>query len=120
MAIKAIHGFIPVPIPPASPKLGATLNLSCESHGKPISVCTWEKRLNGPTRKIYIADDDVIQDGENTTVDGISYEGGGLAEGNCGLKIQAVRLTDIGLWSCLLVSKAGQVFTGNVVGGKPV
>ena len=102
-----------------SAKLNATATISCESDGKPVSVCVWGKIVDGQWETIVI-DDGVITNGGKTEVDGISYEGEGLAAGKCGLKIQAVQAKDTGRWSCALITAAGPVFAGEVFVGKPI
>ena len=68
---------------------------------------------------IYV-DDDGILIGGKAEVEGIVYEGEGLAAGQCGLRFQNSGPEDFGRWSCTLISDNGLTFTGAVIVGELV
>ena len=59
-------------------------------------------------------DSQAVNNSGQTNVDGISHIGNGLNDGKCSIRIESITETDFGKWSCTLMSKSGQVFTGNV------
>ena len=87
--------------------------LPCELKGRPLNSCLWGRIIRGQRDGIFI-DTQVVQDGGKTDVDGISYVGNGLENGNCSIRIASVVQSDVGTWSCTLVSKAGTIFQTEV------
>ena len=61
-------------------------------------------------------DDEALWDGNHTpvAVDGIIPIGNALSAGKCGLNIRSLTANHFGLWTCTLVSEAGEIFTGDV------
>ena len=59
-------------------------------------------------------DEHVVVGGGRTEFDGIRYDGNGLKDGKCSVKIESVSEDDAGGWSYTLVSHNGSVFTGIV------
>ena len=88
--------------------------ISCESQSdEPLSSCLWGRSINGQ-RQVITVDEHVVEDGGRTEVEGITYDGNGLENGTCSIKIASVSADDVGTWSCTLVSHNGPVFTGIV------
>ena len=63
---------------------------------------------------MIIIDQELLQMGIKTSVDGFEYCGGGLNAGECGLRIKSLSEHDLGQWSCTLLTTSGQLFGGNV------
>ena len=88
--------------------------ISCESDGdEPLSSCLWGRTINGQ-RQVITVDEHVVEDDGRTEVEGITYDGNGLEDGKCSIKIASVSEDDAGSWTCTLVSHNGSVFTGIV------
>ena len=60
-------------------------------------------------------DEQVLNDGGWTGVSRTSYVGSGfgLDDGNYSIKIESVKPSDFGRWSCTLIPKSGQILRGN-------
>ena len=108
---KAAH----VPQPLVFASVNSTEMFSCKSHGHPIKSCVWGYNVNG-TRQSIIVDQQLIDNGGWTTVDGVSFYGHGddLEAGKCAISIEPVTENDAWLWSCTLVSQNSTIFRGAV------
>ena len=64
--------------------------------------------------------DKQFQNGEETSIAGVTYSGDdGLRKGKCGLRINSVSMVDLDRsWNCILVTKNGTLFTGQVIVGQ--
>lgn len=99
-----------VPQPIVSTTANNPANLTCDSHGQPLSVCLWRSPAANVINILGTA-----QDGQATAVPGISYAGDGLNSGKCGLKIESIKDADSGRWECTLIAQSGgTLFTGTV------
>ena len=86
---------------------------SCETSGQPINSCLCGRTLNGQWQVIII-DGQTGQDDGRTNAEGLLYDGEGLKDGKCSVKIESVTDQDFGRWSCTLVSDEGAIFRGEV------
>ena len=96
-----------MPPPAVLTKLHASVNFSCESNGKPLSLCMWTH--NGKAQEIIMG-----TDGERQTKDGVVYTGEGLNGGKCSVRIKKTEKGHLGKWDCTLVTIIGHVFTAEV------
>ena len=87
---------------------------SCETSGQPINSCLWGRTLKSQWQVIIIDGQQTDQDGGWTYAEGLLYNGEGLKEGKCSVKIESVTDQDFGSWSCTLVSDGGAIFRGEV------
>lgn len=100
--------------PKVWPEVHKTQNLTCESSGKEsLNCCLWGRTVDGHY-EIILGDQDIAQNSGQTATDGILYVVEGLGDGKCRIQIESVKPEDFGPWSCTLVAKMGQVFTGNI------
>ena len=102
-----------------SPEISTQAVLTCKStKNLTMSFCLWKQGLHG--KLIYIDDTALNNNGTEAAANGNPYiDSNGLPAGKCELKIQSVGVNDIGRWSCTVVSQSGDMFTGEVILGKP-
>ena len=91
-------------------------NLSCQSPGQAVQTCLWGHSVNRTSEAILI-DQQVVENGGRTTLDGISYAGGNdeLEAGRCTLNIANVTEDHVGLWSCILISRQNATVSSGAV-----
>ena len=108
-----------VPEPMVLAKVRAPQNISCHSGGEAISTCLWGHAVNG-SRHVVIVDQHNIENGGQSTIDGLSHAGGNdeLSAGSCTLSIENVTKHHAGLWACNLISENLTIFSGAVHLGK--
>ena len=94
-------------------KKNDSVQFSCGSGGPALDLCLWSGKING-IRQMVVVDIESVQEGEQTSAGGIEYSSSKVDAGTCGLKISSVTAGNLGQWSCVLVVKSGQVFTGTV------
>ena len=94
-------------------KVNGSAEFSCESESQPLSLCLWERTVNGQ-RDVIIVDKEVIKNGGATSVHGIFATTDGLENGKCVLRIQRMKKEDFGRWSCTLVTQSGTAYGGIV------
>ena len=73
------------------------------------------------TRQVIVIDRQaVVENGGQTGVDGIYYDGDSsdFDAGKCVINIESVTEKDLGLWACNLVTTDSTVFSGAVYLGK--
>ena len=76
-------------------------------------MCLWERNVGGETEAIVI-EREVTEEGEGM-LEGVSFFGGGLDKGECGVMINWVKEDNLGLWLCsLLTASTGRVLSGEV------
>ena len=71
----------------------------------------WQRSSKGQREEIFV-DQQAIQKGGETSMEGITSVGGDAAK--CALNIQSVTQSHFGLWKCTLVSEVGYIFTGEL------
>lgn len=101
-----------VPAPKIYETMKNTANFSCESNGRPLSLCLWSHTVRGEQKVILIN-----KQGGNLSIDGIHVTSAAkLNEGKCSVRIEAVTEDHFGVWACTLMSAAddGEVWTGEV------
>ena len=91
-------------------------NLSCQSPGQAVQTCLWGHSVNRTSEAILI-DQQVVENGGRTTLDGISYAGGNdeLEAGRCTANIGNVTEDHVGLWSCTLISRQNATISSGAV-----
>jgi len=102
-----------VPQPVVSTRLNNPTTLNCDSHGQPLSVCLWERNVDGQ-RSVISINPGSDQNGRATPQAGITYAGEGLNSGKCGINIESIKENDSGRWSCTLIGANGGIFIGTV------
>ena len=104
-----------VPNPVVDANVNTSAILSCTSDdGQPWSLCVWERHLP-EERKLVIIDEEVVQNGGRTLVNGVAYVGDGKNnDGKCEINIEPVTEQDFGQWRCTLASQNGTFSTGQL------
>ena len=100
--------------------MSATLNttqlLTCESQGQEsLSLCLWVRPTTGVEKEGIFIDQQVVNDGGRTNVDGISYVCAGLDDRKCSIRIESLTGAYFGRWFCTSMTTSGQIFAGNVI-----
>ena len=110
---KAQKGLANVPEPIVVSGLNQSVNFSCNSGAKPLAMCLWERDVSSRAETIVV-DSQVEQEGGRISK-GVSYSGSGLQKGECGIRIDALKREDLGLWRCSLVTTGNhQALSGQV------
>ena len=97
-------------------KANTSETISCESTGKPLSLCLWAARTVSDHREVIVIQKDatfpaaVRTDFGNVSTSSVDQ----LENGTCWLRIESMTEEHIGSWSCILVDQAGAVSTGQV------
>ena len=102
-----------VPHPKISARVNNSTAFSCESHGEPLASCIWSRKVNGQ-REATIVDDTASEADGLTEADRVSYFGHELENGKCSVRIGSMKKAHLGIWSCILIAKNGEIFTGQV------
>lgn len=96
-----------------TPKIYGTLNhtakFSCESDGRPLSLCLWSRTVRDQQEVIWMN-----RHGHNVSSDGIQLPSPfDLGGGKCSVSIEAVMEDHFGTWTCILLAAAdGEILTG--------
>lgn len=100
-----------VPIPKIYETLNKAAKFSCESVGRPLSLCLWSRMVGGQQEVIW-----TNRRGGNVSTDGIQLSSpADLDGGRCSAIIEAVMEDHFGAWTCILVTAAdGEALTGDV------
>jgi hypothetical protein len=103
-------------------KLGEDVELHCSSSQPKLTECRWTKESNSSskTRTAWVrinSRNEIIDrtgEGEYEFAGGRKEEGneGGLEQGQCGLRVKNISISQIGLWGCTLIGK--DVWIGTV------